>query len=308
MQSKCENVKSVIDLGTNTCLLLVASVNNKSLNVLLEAQKIPRIGKNLYRSGLISSESFNEAADIFREYISMSNALNASEIHAFGTSALRDAFNGKDFIEFIKTNTGIEIKIISGIKEAQYAFEGALFDIGNPDDYSVLDIGGGSSELSFMCEEKITSFSFLLGSVRLKEMFFEHDNSRANFDQAAEYIGKILRDTDFKITENKKLAGVAGTITTLSAIKNKLTNFDAKIIHKDIIAFDEVIQLFDLLARMTIEERMNLGSYMKGRGDIILPGVLILREIMKYYNYKDITVSVKGLRYGLMLNLTDFKN
>jgi len=102
------------------------------------------------------------------------------------------------------------------------------------------------------------------------------------------------------------LVGVAGTVTTLSAIKNNLTKFDEVLIHKDELTLEEVKKILQKLVSMTNEERLNLGEFMKGRSDIIICGTLILVEIMSHFNCNSIIVSTKGLRYGLMLNSADF--
>lgn len=307
MQSKFDNVYSVIDLGTNTCLLLIASVKNNLLVTLHEAQEIPRIGKNLYETRNISAESFGKVSDIFKKYISVSEKYNAQQIHAFGTSALRDAANSNEFIKYIENQTGVKLTVISGIEEARYSFEGALFDIGNPDKYAVIDIGGGSTELSFIKNGYVDSFSLNAGSVRLNELFFRDNYSKKSMLSAENFIMDNINKAEFKIPEGKKLAGVAGTITTLSAIKNNLKNFDATVIHNDVLTIPEIESMFGKLIHMTKDERLNIGTYMKGRSDIIISGALILLKIMQFYNFSSLIVSAKGLRYGLMLNLADFK-
>lgn len=306
MQSKFKVVNSVIDLGTNTCLLLVASAENNQISTLYEAQEIPRIGKDLYETGRISDECFGKVSEIFKKYISVSEKYNAKKIYAFGTSALRDAANGKEFIGFIKDRTGIEIKIISGTEEAKYSFEGALFDLGKPDEYAVIDIGGGSTELSFLSKGKIDSFSMDIGSVRLYELFLKEEISSESLSNTGKFIRDNLNKAEFRIPDNKNLAGVAGTITTLSAIKNNLKDFEFNVIHKDIMTKEEIENLFSKLIHMTKDERLNIGSYMKGRSDIIITGALILLEIMNRYKFDSLIVSAKGLRYGLMLNLEEF--
>jgi len=173
MPSKFENICSIIDLGTNTCLFLIANLNQNKLTKLFEAQETPRLGKDLYTTGNISSPSFETISKIFQKYISISKDYKAERILAFGTSALREAINRFDFLDFIEKDTGIRIKVISGEEEAKYSFEGAIFDIENPIDHVVLDIGGGSTEISFIDNRRLNSKSFEIGSVRLFENFLK---------------------------------------------------------------------------------------------------------------------------------------
>lgn len=307
MHSNYSEVYSVIDLGTNTCLLLIAKYSENRVTKLFEAQEIPRLGKGLYETGKLSDESFQKTVEIFKEYISISKEQNSEKIFAFGTSAMREAQNSKEFIDFLKKETGIEIKVISGKDEAIYGYDGALFDMPN-ENYTVLDIGGGSTEFSFKVKDDLVTESFKIGSVRLNEIYFKENFSNENIQKAKEFIRESLKTIELKNQNAGKLIGVAGTLTTLSAIKNKLNYFEEEIIHKDELTLTEIENIFQRLINLTNEERLKIGEFMKGRSEIIISGVLILIEIMKHFDFETVTVSTKGLRYGLLMNIADFKN
>ena len=303
MQSRDKNIYSVIDIGTNTCLLLTANLSNNKLTKLYEAQEIPRLGKDLYKTGMISQESFQKVSEIFNRYISVSKEYGSEKIFAFGTSAMRDAKNSTEFIDFIEKSTGIRIKIINGKEEAKYSYEGAVFDLDKNKSYAVLDIGGGSTEICYRERNEISSVSFDIGAVRL----FEHNQDLKNLENTKISIRSKINSENVDIGE-RKLVGVAGTITTLSAIKNGLEDFNENIIHKDILRISDINDIFNKLTSMTAKERLDLGSYMAGRSDVIIPGTLILMELMKFLKAEEIIVSAKGLRYGLFLNISDFNN
>lgn len=306
MPKNSENIFSVIDLGTNTCLLLIATLEKNKLTKIFEAQKTPRIGKDLYKTGNISAEKFPEAAKIFKYYISLSEKYNSSAIIAAGTSALRDAENRNEFINFIKAETGISISVISGKEEAYYGYVGAVFDLDNSIEYAVLDIGGGSTEISMFEKGKFKSESIDIGSVRIYENFLKDGITDEKIIAAKNFIKSSIADFISENIRFKSLAGIAGTMTTLSAIKNKLKKFDEEVIHKDCISAGETEMILRNLLNMTENERLNLGEYMKGRSDIIVSGVMILTEVLNHFNFKEIIVSTKGLRYGLLLNIDDF--
>lgn len=303
MQSRDKNIYSVIDIGTNTCLLLTANLSNNKLTKLYEAQEIPRLGKDLYKTGMISQESFQKVSEIFNRYISVSKEYGSEKIFAFGTSAMRDAKNSTEFIDFIEKSTGIRIRIINGKEEAKYSYEGAVFDLEKNKSYAVLDIGGGSTEICYRERNEISSVSFDIGAVRL----FEHNQDLKNLENTKISIRSKINSENVDIGE-RKLVGVAGTITTLSAIKNGLEDFNENIIHKDILRISDINDIFNKLTSMTAKERLDLGSYMAGRSDVIIPGTLILMELMKFLKAEEIIVSAKGLRYGLFLNISDFNN
>lgn len=306
MQPNPEKIYSIIDLGTNTCLLLIASLFQNKLTKLYEAQEIPRLGKDLYKTGSIASECFEKVSEIFKKYISISEEYNAERILAFGTSALREAKNNFEFIEFIEKKTGIKIKVIPGEEEAHYGFAGTIFDLNDTAQYAVLDIGGGSTELSFIENKKLKSISLKIGSVRLFEKFFKENFNNDAIFKAQLFVKEMLSELQFNDIKNKQLVGVAGTLTTLSAIKNRLKDFSEKTIHKTNLTLEEVKNIFQSLIKMTDNERLSLGNFMKGRSDVIICGSLILSEIMGHFNYDSIIVSTKGLRYGLLLNSADF--
>ena len=297
---------SVIDIGTNTCLLLVASLQNNIPVKIFEAQEIPRLGKDLYSTKNISKEKFALVADIFKKYIYVSREHNSQKIFAFGTSALRDAENRNEFIEYISKETGVRIKVISGEDEAYHGYLGAVFDMEQHEQCVVLDIGGGSTEISFKSEGVFNHKSINIGSVRLYENYFRESHSEIKIKEASDLIKAELKNISYDDIKGRALIGVAGTLTTLSAIKHGLKKFDENIIHKDILHLQDVKNIFEKLISMNDEEILDLGEYMKGRSEIILSGTLILITVMEFFGLDAVTVSVKGLRYGLLYKSADF--
>ncbi|MDQ3022487.1 MAG: hypothetical protein M3R36_18255 [Bacteroidota bacterium] len=305
MQPNGNNVYSVIDMGTNTCLLLIARLQENNLKKLLELEEIPRLGKDLYKTGKISEQAFLTTLEIIKKYISVSTKYEAEKVFAFGTSSLRDAKNNLEFVKFIESETGIKTKILTGEEEAKYSYEGATFDFDRSFQYAVLDIGGGSTEISFAKASKIISISRDIGSVRIYEMFFKGIFDSQNIKNAKKFIKENVSGINYTF-ENQVLIGVAGTLTTLSAIKNNLSEFDENVIHKNILSLSEINNIFQKLISLSENERIALGSYMKGRSDIIICGTLILIEIMNYFQIHSVIVSTKGLRFGLFLHIPDF--
>lgn len=137
------------------------------------------------------------------------------------------------------------------------------------------------------------------------KIFFKGNFSKPNIENARAFISGEIRKLKFNL-QNIKLVGVGGTITTLSAIKNNLREFKEEKIHKDRITLLQAKKILGKLISMTETDRLRTGSYMEGRSDIIVCGLLILTEIMIYLNTKKIIVSAKGLRYGLFLHIPDF--
>jgi len=140
--------------------------------------------------------------------------------------------------------------------------------------------------------------------VRVKEKFFKNGINDKTLGLAKEFINEKFLEINFLNIEDKKLVGIAGTVTSLCALSLGLKNFDETLIHKKVISVNEVDIIFNRLTRLSEDEILSLGSYMKGRNDIITSGVLILHEFMRYFNFEEIIVSSKGVRYGVFLFLT----
>jgi exopolyphosphatase / guanosine-5'-triphosphate,3'-diphosphate pyrophosphatase len=294
-----------IDIGTNTFLLLVSEFDSSgNLTVLRHEQRIPRIGKDVDKEGNIRKEAFKKSADILVEYRDISAKYNVDHIVATGTSAMRDAKNGADFISHIKSISGIEIEIIPGEEEAKWSYRGALSNFKVEDGkYSVIDIGGGSTEIITGEKNNILSRRSLnIGSVRLTERFFHHD---PRIDDEINDFRIFVKDIFNKIIDehlkNTKLIGVAGTVTTLAAIHQNLEYIDIEKISGYRMGYEVIQSLFNKLKKMSIEEIHNIRCIPSGREDVILAGNLILLEFMEHFQINEVIVSERGLRYGIAI-------
>src|SRR5260221_10035275 len=256
---------SVIDIGTNTILLLIAEYDaaSKTVKTVLDAQRVPRLGKGVDSERNIPPESFEKAIDILNEYKSISTSHNSEKIFATATSFIRDSKNKKDFLNSIREKAGIEIEILSGDDEAKWGFIGGTYDKTNSADpnekFCLIDIGGGSTEISSgafdntIINTHINGKSLNVGSVRLNEKFLnQHPPSFESIAKAEDFMLTELKEIKNDI-KGTTLIGVAGTITTLAAIKHDLTAFDATIVDGTILTLDEIENIFSRLAAMPLE-------------------------------------------------------
>jgi len=301
MQS--ENKVGTIDLGTNTCLLLISEYKEKKIIPIVDMQEMPRLGKDVDKSRTIAVDAFIRVKDIFQKYKEIAEENNVSEIHAYGTSALRDAINRDEFVDYIKSETGISISIIPGKEEAELSFNGALIDFKDKNKYAVLDIGGGSTEISFKKGADLISKSIDIGSVRLKEKFFSESYSTDNLYKAEQFILNSFVSLAYLNFSDLELVGVAGTVTVLSALNMGVHTFEVEKINNSILHLGEIERLFEKLASLSNEEIEKLGDFMKGRSDIITAGVFILMQFMRHFKFDKIIASTHGLRYGAALKI-----
>jgi len=287
---------------------------------LLDIQRIPRLGKGIDAHRNISDESTQKAIDILNEYKKISSEYGSNKIIATATSFLRDAHNKNDFLHKIQNETGIKIEVLSGEDEARWTFWGVVqnvLGITNCDlRICTIDIGGGSTEITtaknlnnYISEANfrelpIESCSINIGSVRIKEKFFSSQPPRPDsITEAESFIRNELDKINISL-KNTKPVGVAGTITTLAALKKGLKEFNREEIEGMELSREDIDKLVTHFCTSSLENLYKEGSYMEGRADIILPGTLILKSFMEKYDFNKITVSTKGLRYGILLRET----
>ncbi len=295
---------SCIDIGTNTALLLIADLEPESASILpvYHKQTIVRLGKNVDAKKVIDRESLQRLIDCLSDYRRISDEHHAEKIIAVGTSALRDAENHLDVIHTIARETGITIQCISGKEEAELTFFGAVAGMSNiPELFSVIDIGGGSTEISLGSISAVTqSVSLDIGSVRLTERFFTmQPPDQKEFDTAKAIINKHLTASILPFfTAREYVYGVAGTLTTIAQIVQGLKQFDALKVHNFPLRYHDVHAFLEQIKKCNLEQIISLGIP-EGRADVITMGTLILHQFMRLLGIEEIRVSIQGLRFGI---------
>lgn len=297
---------SSIDIGTNTVLLLIADIDAAGhVSVLRDVHSIARLGKGVDKSMTIEPDSFARALKYLEDYKKISVEMQCERIVACGTSALRDATNREEFLRLAKDRLGLDVRVLTGEEEAELTYVGTVTEFISSDDvrpFSVLDIGGGSTELTSGIGPVYQSKRSLnIGSVRLTERFLEHSPPTENEIEAARReISAHISALIPPITEST-LLGVAGTLTTLAAIDLGLTHYDPTRVGGHRLSRGSIGRIFEELRVKSLDE---LGAYpqiAEGRRDVILAGILILQETLDQLEADEITVSDRGLRYGIMI-------
>ncbi len=297
-----------IDIGTNTILMLIVDVkkeeNKFQIDVVDDFQVIARLGKGVDEHRRILPETIQRATNFLKEYKQIADEHHAERILACGTSALRDATNRDEFIHHVKNETGIDIKVLSGIEEADATYHGAVSEfLELRNNFTVLDIGGGSTEVVTGDAHAVHQRqSFDIGSVRISERILKTSPPLPeNLRDADEYINSVFRNSHFTCDSNAKLIGVAGTVTTLAAIDLQLERYDRKKVSGYKLRLSTIENIFQQLRPLTLDQIKNIPQISAGRSDILIAGVMILKTFMKFSGYDEVTVSDRGLRYGLVI-------
>jgi exopolyphosphatase/guanosine-5'-triphosphate,3'-diphosphate pyrophosphatase len=294
---------AAIDVGTNTVLLLVAERRGDALVPLLERAEITRLGRGVDATGRLDPSAIRETVAALAGFARAARALGAVDPVCVATSAARDASNGAEFFEAARAAAALEPRVISGDEEARLVHASAWRDFGRSGPLAVLDVGGGSTEF-IVGEGPVprARISLQVGAVRLTERHVRADPPSAAELAAVraaahEALGPIA---DLAPGAGARLVGVAGTVTTLSAVWQALAIYDAERVHGAVLRRDEVEALIARMARLTVAERAALPGMEPKRADVILAGAVVVAEAMDLAGFDRLTVSDRGVRWGLL--------
>jgi exopolyphosphatase / guanosine-5'-triphosphate,3'-diphosphate pyrophosphatase len=301
---------AAIDVGTNSTRLLVADVQDGRITAEHARQMvITRLGKGVDRSRRFDEEALRRTLEVLAGYAATCRRLGVERTRLVATSATRDATNRTRFLDGARELVGVQAEVLTGRQEAATAFLGATHDL--PDDRRtlVVDIGGGSTELIIGrpgSPEPEAMVSLDVGCVRLHERHLHHDPPGAaevaalRADAAAQLAG-VAGALDPAAAE--RVVGVAGTITTVTAIALGLDAYDPRRIHRATVSAAEVAATAEKLAAMTVAERAALPVMASGREDVIAAGALLLDELVSRFGFTGLIASETDILDGVLLGL-----
>ena len=299
MSTKNNNIAAGIDIGSNSIRLIIAEVeNNKIKNIIYQEKATTRLATN--KTGILAEEPFKKSIDVLAGFRKALDKYNVTKIKTVATSAVREARNGEDFIKAAK-NAGIEISIISGKEEGMLEYLGVCsgFDAGSHP--LILDVGGGSSEIIYMQENnELHTESHKIGVVKMADMFDFQSGSNEMIEKCRAYIKDFFKNVT--IPDNiQSFIATAGTATTLAAIDMEMTEYDFNKVNGYKITKEKVIEILNKVYSTPYSKRLEIKGMDKGREDLIIPGILIILEILNKTNINIITVSDFGLREGAVV-------
>lgn len=290
-----KNIKGIIDIGTNSCRLFIAELENTSegkkiKRELVKDVEIVKLGEGVNKTHNLNPNAIKRTLDCLKKYKEKASSYGVENIRAFATSAVRDAENREVFLQEV-SKLGIKIECISGKTEATLNFLGNSLVF--KDRILVVDIGGGSTEFT-LGKDKTIDFiqSINIGAVRATEKFFsDNDYSEEKIEKCKAWIKKNLeilktiKDRDFK------LIGVAGTATTQISVRDKMEIYDSSKVHMATLTLDELKENLSLFLSKNFEERKNIIGLEEKRADVIIAGTLILLTILEELNQDKIIIS-----------------
>jgi exopolyphosphatase/guanosine-5'-triphosphate,3'-diphosphate pyrophosphatase len=303
--SKCR--LAAIDIGTNSIRCIVVEVDQQGRYTILDDEKATvRLGENLASSGAISPAAFARAVDAMSRIRKLIDGLKVSEVEAVATSAVRSASNGEELVSVLTRELGREIRAISGDEEAELVARSVRhnFDMSGKR-YMIIDIGGGSVEIMSAVANHVEScFSLELGAVRMTDRFITSDPVReSDISKLKSFIRSELKTvfTDERPTV-QTFIGSGGTITTLASMVMSMRRQTYSTSHGFEVLRSEVVHLLAMLARKDVKSLRNVPGLNPDRADIIIAGLVVIDELMKYFGANMLLVNERGIREGLIIS------
>lgn len=306
---------AIMDLGTNTFHLLIVRQHKKQLTILYKTKTPVKLGENGITSGYISEKSFKRGVSVMKNFGRKIKQYNPSKIIATGTAAIRNAKNKKQFLDAIYKESGIKVKVISGIKEAKLIYEGVKHAIKPIIQRSIImDIGGGSVEFIIADNKKIFwKYSFKLGGALLLEKFKPSDPiTKTELNELTGYLQKALVPlfNAAKLHQPHALIGSSGSFDTFaemiawkfyspSMLKNKTTM---------LFNLHEYAAIHNQLLYSSTSERKNMKGLLPMRIDMIVIASILLTFVLEKLSIKEMHLSTFALKEGVMFRALQNKN
>lgn len=296
---------AVIDVGTHSVLYLLVEKNARgdAISLFQEIQSV-RLGRNVDNAGTIQGEVLTEALQVLKHYRALASQQEADQIVVVGTHVFRAARNRKTVCKRIQNETGLNVEILIEKEEAEWSYRGAVYGRKWLGQNTVVDIGGGSTEVVLGKENEIVDWeSTNLGAVGVTERFIHHDPPLpTEFSAMETSVFSSLKDKGASLLkQGERLIAVGGTATTLAALDLRLKKYDPHRVDRYVMRYSTIENILDRMKRIPLAKRKKLLKLDPDRADIILAGATILKICMRLGRFEEVIVSDRGLRFGIAL-------
>lgn len=304
---------AAIDIGTNSFHLLVAAVDPKlrTFRIIQAEKATTRLGERDPETGELTEAAMQRGLETLRQFRDLAASHRVEQIVTAATSAVREAPNGRDFLQTILDDLGMEVDLVSGPEEARLIYLGVLSGMPFGDrPHLLLDIGGGSTELILADGRDARALtSTRVGAVRLQRDFVRDDPmppQRRSFLQAfiqgslEPAVDKVRRR--IKPGETPVLVATSGTAMAIGSLAASEEERPPRKLHGYRVTRQSLNQVVDRLITMTPAQRRDLAPINDRRAEIIVPGALILQTTMKMLGVEEFVLSERALREGLIVD------
>jgi len=308
--------RAVIDIGTNSVKLLVADVSGRDIVPIEESAEQTRLGRGFYETHILQPDVIKSTATAVSRFAKQASELGAATMRVFATSAARDAKNPQELLAAVKQASGLDIEIISGEEEAEWAFRGVTSDplLARPP-ILLLDVGGGSTEFILgQGEHKHYRQSFPLGAVRLMEMWPHSDPPKPEELSGTrlwlrEFLAKrVVPQLELALARERSqgqliFVGTGGSASVLAGMETGLSKFDRRKIEDTRLSIDRVRHWVEYLWSLPLIERREIPGLPRKRADVMLTGAAIYEAVMEQLRFAELRVTTRGLRFAALMDL-----
>jgi len=302
MQQQASAIRAAIDIGSNTIEVLVARCTPGDLEIIEHESTMVRLGESVDDGGEISRDKFKMALNTVKKYQNLAKEHGAEQILAFATEALREARNSQDFIEAVKSETGVEVQLISGSAEAVLDYYGTTYSPDIPSDAGVLDVGGGSTEIVTAKNRHITWLTSVpIGSGAIHDRYLPSDPpTREETEAARSYLASQLQMVHIQQAP-PALIVTGSSASSLLKLAQHAFKLDEK---SDRLTYEDLSRCEGLLSALPAEEIAQRFEQNLERARILAAGALLIQAVMQYLHLNEIRVSSHGVREGVLLAFT----
>ncbi|MCW2516167.1 MAG: exopolyphosphatase [Mycobacterium sp.] len=308
---------AAIDCGTNSLRLLIADVTDGRLRDVHREMRIVRLGEGVDATGSFGEAALARTRAALEDYAALLLEYSVPTVRMVATSATRDAANRDEFFAMTADVLGVAVpgavaEVITGTEEAELSFRGAVGELDSEAaPFVVVDLGGGSTEVVLGSTTEVdASYSANIGCVRLTERCLKSDPpTAAEIEEARAVVreGLAAAFAAVPVEHARTWVGVAGTMTTLSALAMNLATYDSEIIHLSRVGFDDLLKVCEGLLAMTRRQRAALGPMHEGRVDVIGGGAIVVeelaRELGERAGIRELVVSEHDILDGIALSI-----
>ncbi|MGE5702583.1 MAG: hypothetical protein ACM32O_08660 [Clostridia bacterium] len=292
---------AVIDMGSNTIRMVIFQMNGLTYHLIDDTKETVRLSENMGPEQTIKPAAMERALSALARFMKICRSRDVQTIIPVATAAVRQANNQADYLARVKAETGLTFRVLSGHEEGYYGFVGIINGITEPEGFT-LDIGGGSSEVTYFHERKMQqSVSMPFGALTLTEQFRDKStDGKLSLPFVRHYLQEAISRHDWIHGKTGvPLIGLGGTVRNIARIHRELIQYPLESAHQYEMSKAQVDETMDFITRLTLKELQALPGLSKDRADIIVAGGLIIQMLMEQTNSPKLIISGNGLREGL---------
>lgn len=312
---------AAVDIGSNSCRLKIAEVQTHRLKTLHEDREVTRLGESVFQTGTISPEAMAATIRALKRFHKAVQLHVADRVRVVATSAMRDARNAEAFTEWVRSATGWNVEVISGLEEGRLIHLGVVtHEVGARGRCVLIDLGGGSCEVTVSDGGRIKAMASLpLGAVRLQQEFLTIDPpAKEDVARLKQYIDRELKKAMRRIGTPRAglviaTSGTAAALAEASGYARKKAGSKGKkrslakrrVEHVGSLTADagEVRALADRMVKMRDEQRAAIQGIGPRRSEIIVGGALVYASLMERFGLRSFRYSALGLRDGILAQM-----